>query len=90
MGDNSKIEWTDATWNPVTGCRKISAGCKHCYAEEVAARMKRMGVKGYENGFEPTFHPDRLTIPIKWKKARRIFVCSMSDLFIPSRYVTML
>lgn len=90
MGDKSKIEWTDATWNPVTGCTKVSPGCKHCYAERFAERWR--GVKGhaYEQGFDLKLWPDRLTIPLRWKKPRMIFVNSMSDLFhedVPSDYV---
>lgn len=81
-GDMStKIEWTDETWNPITGCRKISDGCKNCYAERMAKRLA--GRYGYpaDDPFKPTFHEDRLKIPLKWKKPRRIFVCSMSDFF---------
>ena len=90
MGDKSAIEWTDATWNPVTGCDKVSAGCKNCYAERTAARMKAMGVPGYENGFKVALHPDRVSIPLRWKKPRRIFVNSMSDLFhdeVPDAFI---
>lgn len=77
----SKIEWTDATWNPSTGCNKITAGCKHCYAEVMAKRLQAMGTPGYENGFEFTLMPDRLEIPKKIKKPTKFFVNSMSDLF---------
>lgn len=78
----SKIEWTDRTWNPITGCSKISEGCKNCYAEVMTSRLCAMGVKKYENGFDKvTFHEDALEEPLKWKKPSRIFVCSMSDLF---------
>ncbi len=77
----SKIEWTDRTWNPVTGCTKVSPGCKHCYAETMAARLKRMGVKGYQNGFDVTMHSSRLFDPYRWRKPVKIFVCSMADLF---------
>lgn len=77
----SKIEWTDATWNPVTGCTKVSAGCAHCYALRQATRMQAMGVAGYENGFAPTCHPSRLAAPASWVKPRKVFVCSMGDLF---------
>jgi len=77
----SKIEWTDATWNPSTGCNKITAGCKFCYAEVMAKRLKAMGAPGYENGFEFTLMPDRLNIPKKIKKPTKFFVNSMSDLF---------
>jgi len=81
MGDKSAIEWTDATWNPVTGCTKLSPGCKHCYAERLSARLKAMGNPRYYNGFGITLHPDQLALPLKWKQPRRIFVNSMSDLF---------
>ncbi len=81
MAANSKIEWTEATWNPVTGCTKISPGCKHCYAERLAKRLQAMGVKKYANGFRVTLHPDVLDIPLHWRKPRMIFVNSMSDLF---------
>jgi protein gp37 len=77
----SNIEWTDATWNPVTGCSKVSPGCKHCYAERFSKRLQKMGVKKYVNGFRVTLHPDSLKIPLDWKKPRKIFVNSMSDLF---------
>ncbi len=90
MGDKSAIEWTDATWNPVTGCTKLSPGCKHCYAERLAARLKAMGNPRYRNGFELVLHPDQLILPLKWKQPRRIFVNSMSDLFhetIPEDFI---
>ena len=77
----SKIEWTDATWNPVTGCSKISPGCKHCYAERMAKRLQAMDQPKYRNGFAVTSHPDALDAPLGWKRPRRIFVNSMSDLF---------
>ena len=83
MNGSSKIEWTEATWNPVTGCTKVSAGCKHCYAETMAHRLHAMGVKGYENGFTVSIHPDRLSIPLRRKKPTLWFVNSMSDLFHP-------
>lgn len=81
MGGKSKIEWCDATWNPVQGCTPISAGCKNCYAKRIAERFK--GTKGhpYEYGFNVLFFPERLSIPSKWKKPKNIFVCSMGDLF---------
>ena len=79
----TKIEWTDRTWNPVTGCTKQSAGCAHCYAETMARRLHAMGMKKYENGFKVNIHPDDLEEPLKWKKGSNIFVCSMSDLFHP-------
>jgi protein gp37 len=83
MSDSSKIEWTQATWNPVTGCTKVSPGCAHCYAETFAERFR--GVKGhpYENGFDLQIRPERLELPLTWKRPRLIFVNSMSDLFHP-------
>jgi protein gp37 len=90
MGDNSAIEWTDATWNPVTGCTKVSPGCKYCYAERLAVRLKAMGNPRYTHGFDLTLHPDQLQLPLKWRQPRRIFVNSMSDLFhedIPVQYI---
>ncbi|WFF71820.1 phage Gp37/Gp68 family protein [Proteiniclasticum sp. QWL-01] len=77
----TKIEWTDRTWNPVTGCTKQSTGCAHCYAETMANRLRAMGVAKYANGFTPTMHEASLCEPIKWKKSHTIFVCSMADLF---------
>lgn len=77
----SKIEWTDATWNPSTGCNKVTSGCKNCYAEVMAKRLQAMGTPGYENGFEFTIMPERLEIPKKIKKPTKFFVNSMSDLF---------
>lgn len=77
----TKIEWTDKTWNPVTGCSKVSAGCANCYAEVMARRLQAMGQEKYKNGFEITLHHDVLCQPIHWKKPHTIFVCSMSDLF---------
>jgi protein gp37 len=90
MGENSKIEWTDSTWNPVRGCTKVSPGCKHCYAETWAERFR--GVKGspFEQGFDLQLVPHKLTEPLRWKKSRRIFVNSMSDLFqedVPTEYI---
>lgn len=90
MSDGSAIEWTDATWNPVTGCSKVSQGCKHCYAERLAARLQAMGNPRYENGFRVTLHPDLLTLPLRWRQPRRIFVNSMSDLYheeVPEEFV---
>lgn len=81
MALNSKIEWTEATWNPVTGCSKVSAGCKNCYAERLAARLQAMGNARYRNGFKVTLHPDLLDLPRRWREPRLIFVNSMSDLF---------
>lgn len=77
----SKIEWTDASWNPITGCTKISSGCQHCYAEVMSRRLKAMGVDKYKNGFQVALHEDCLEEPVKWRKPKAIFVCSMSDLF---------
>jgi protein gp37 len=81
MSTRSSIEWTEATWNPVTGCTKVSPGCKHCYAERMSKRLKAMGQPKYANGFELTVHPECLDQPLDWKKPRMIFVNSMSDLF---------
>lgn len=90
MAENSPIEWTDATWNPVTGCTKVSPGCKHCYAERLATRLQRMANPRYTNGFSVTLHRDQLELPLRWKSPRRIFVNSMSDLFhelVPDRFI---
>jgi protein gp37 len=81
MTQSSTIEWTECTWNPVTGCIKISPGCKNCYAERMAHRLKAMGNPRYTNEFEPTVHEDLLDAPLNWKKSKIIFVNSMSDLF---------
>jgi len=81
MSTLSRIEWTEQTWNPTTGCTKISPGCKHCYAETMARRLKAMGVKGYENGFKLTILPERLVEPLNRRKSTMYFVNSMSDLF---------
>jgi len=81
MGLVSKIEWTESTWNPVTGCTKISAGCKHCYAERMAKRLQAMGQPNYASGFELTLHEKVIGLPLMWKKPQTIFVNSMSDLF---------
>ncbi len=86
----SRIEWTHATWNPVTGCSKVSPGCDHCYADRMAKRLQAMGVHKYRNGFEVTLHPDVLDAPLRWQKPQIIFVNSMSDLFhekVPFEYV---
>ena len=86
----SKIEWTESTWNPVSGCTKISRGCDNCYAEHMAMRLKAMGTRGYENGFEVTMHPHALEKPLKMKKPQVIFVNSMSDIFhekIPNEFI---
>lgn len=94
----TQIEWTDKTWNPVTGCTKISAGCKHCYAEALAERLHAMGNPRYRNGFALTLHPDKLREPAHWREPVRIFVNSMSDMlhadvpdaFIDEAFVTMI
>ncbi len=83
MAEISKIEWTDSTWNPVTGCTKISPGCKYCYAETLAERWRGVKDHPYEQGFDLRLWPERLELPLRWKKSRRIFVNSMSDLFHP-------
>lgn len=86
----STIEWTEATWNPVTGCDKMSPGCDHCYAERLAIRLQAMGQSNYANGFEVTLQPHILELPLRWKKPQIIFVNSMSDLFhheIPESYI---
>lgn len=77
----TKIEWTDKTWNPITGCSKHSTGCLHCYAETMSRRLHAMGVEKYKNEFRLTLHRDNLNEPLAWKKSHNIFVCSMSDLF---------
>jgi protein gp37 len=90
MATHSPIEWTDTTWNPVTGCMKISPGCTHCYAERMANRLKRMGQRNYQNGFDVTLQPHMLELPLKLKRPKRIFVNSMSDLFhvdVPLSYI---
>ena len=81
MVSKSHIEWTDSTWNPVTGCDKVSPGCKHCYAERMAKRLHAMGQHRYRNNFKLTLHEDLIEAPLSWKKPRVIFVNSMSDLF---------
>ena len=81
MATNSHIEWTEATWNPVTGCDKVSPGCAHCYAERMAKRLQAMGQRNYANGFELTLQEHMLELPLKWKRSKRIFVNSMSDMF---------
>lgn len=90
MAQNSRIEWTESTWNPVTGCTKISAGCKNCYAERMAFRLQAMGSDNYVNGFRLTVHPDVLAVPLRWRQPRTIFVNSMSDLFhrdVPTDFI---
>lgn len=90
MATNSSIEWTEATWNPVTGCDKVSPGCAHCYAERMTKRLQGMGQPNYRRGFELTLQPHMLEHPLRWKKPRRIFVNSMSDLFhhkVPRHFI---
>lgn len=90
MATESHIEWTDTTWNPVTGCSKVSQGCKNCYAERLAHRLKAMGLHRYRNGFDVTLHERAIDEPFRWKKPRKVFVNSMSDLFheeIPLEYI---
>lgn len=81
MATKSSIEWTESTWNPVTGCTKISPGCAHCYAERMALRLQAMGQANYKNGFRVTTHEHALALPLRWRKPQAIFVNSMSDLF---------
>ncbi|MDI7277069.1 MAG: phage Gp37/Gp68 family protein [Anaerolineae bacterium] len=81
MAGSTSIEWTEATWNPVTGCTAVSTGCKHCYAERMALRLKAMGNRRYARGFQVTLHHDLLDLPLRWRQPRVIFVNSMSDLF---------
>ena len=90
MSEQSAIEWTDATWNPVTGCTKISPGCRNCYAERLARRLRAMESPRYRQGFALTLQPDLLDLPLRWRTPKRIFVNSMSDLFhesVPLDYV---
>jgi protein gp37 len=90
VSDQTGIEWTDATWNPVTGCTKISPGCKNCYAERLALRLQAMGNPRYRTGFAVTLQADQVDLPLRWKRPRRIFVNSMSDLFheaVPEDYI---
>lgn len=90
MAGTTSIEWTEMTWNPVTGCRKISQGCKHCYAERMAVRLHAMGNRRYEAGFEPTLHHDLIDAPRRWRAPRTVFVNSMSDLFqeeVPLQFI---
>lgn len=90
MADRSAIEWTEATWNPVTGCDKVSPGCAHCYAEAFAERFRGVPGHPYEQGFDLRFWPQRLEQPLRWKRPRMIFVNSMSDLFherIPEAFI---
>ncbi len=90
MALRSLIEWTESTWNPVTGCDKVSPGCKNCYAERLAKRLKAMGQANYSNGFSLTLHEEALGLPLRWRRPRTIFVNSMSDLFhekVPARFI---
>jgi len=90
MAGQSSIEWTEVTWNPVTGCTKISPGCKHCYAERMALRLEAMGQHRYRNGFAVTLHPDAIKEPLRWHKPRVVFVNSMSYLFhrdVPESFI---
>jgi protein gp37 len=90
MADKSSIEWTDATWNPVTGCTKISAGCDNCYAERFSERFRGTPGHPFENGFDLTLRPDRLTQPLRWRQPRMVFVNSMSDLYhkdVPKEFI---
>ncbi|MBI3448919.1 MAG: phage Gp37/Gp68 family protein [Acidobacteria bacterium] len=90
MANNSSIEWTDATWNPVTGCTKISSGCKNCYAERFAERFRGVMGHPYEQGFDLTLWPARLQLPLTWRRSRMVFVNSMSDLFhedVPDEFI---
>ncbi len=79
----SEIEWTEMTWNPTTGCTKISAGCKFCYAEVMSRRLQAMGLEKYKDGFQVVEHPDALDLPYSWRGSKLVFVNSMSDLFHP-------
>ncbi|SEO10557.1 DUF5131 family protein [Paenibacillus sp. OK076] len=90
MASSSHIEWTEATWNPVTGCTKVSEGCRNCYALAMARRLEAMGNPRYLNGFNVTLHHDLIEVPLKWKKPRKIFVNSMSDMFhkdVPDEFI---
>ncbi|MBS0365115.1 MAG: phage Gp37/Gp68 family protein [Proteobacteria bacterium] len=90
MATDSNIEWTEFTWNPVTGCVKVSQGCKHCYAERMAKRLKAMGSDRYADGFKPTLHWDLIATPLAWRRPRLVFVNSMSDLFqedVPEKFI---
>lgn len=90
MAQKSAIEWTESTWNPLSGCTKVSPGCKHCYAERMARRLQAMGQPNYANGFELTLHEEALELPLQWKKPQTIFVNSMSDMFhekVPRNFI---
>src|SRR5919106_681121 len=91
MGSSTAIEWTDATWNPVTGCTKISAGCDNCYAERISERFRGTRGHPFERGFDLTLRPERIDQPLHWREPRMIFVNSMSDLFhkdVPHKFVS--
>ncbi len=91
MATKSSIEWTESTWNPLTGCTKVSPGCKNCYAERMSLRLQAMGQPNYKNGFSLTIHPHILCLPLQWKTPQMIFVNSMSDLFhpdVPEYYIS--
>ena len=90
MATKSSIEWTESTWNPLTGCTKVSPGCKHCYAERMALRLQAMGQPNYVNGFDLTLHENAKELPLRWKKPQTIFVNSMSDMFhaeVPAEFI---
>lgn len=90
MAEHSGIEWTESTWNPLTGCTKVSPGCKRCYAERLARRLQAMGQRNYRNGFKLTLHEHMLKVPLQWKTPQLVFVNSMSDLFqseVPEEFV---
>src|SRR6266849_6101512 len=90
MADATAIEWTDSTWNPATGCTKISAGCDHCYAERLSERFRGVTGHPFSNGFDLTLRPERLDLPLRWSRPRKIFVNSMSDLFhkgVPNEFI---
>lgn len=90
MAENSSIEWTTSTWNPVTGCSKVSAGCLNCYAERMSRRLQAMGQHNYRNGFKVTTHAHVLPLPLQWRKPQTVFVNSMSDLFhksVPKTFI---
>src|SRR5512141_1507418 len=90
MAEHSGIEWTESTWNPLTGCTKVSPGCKHCYAERMSKRLRAMGQANYANGFALTLHERALDLPLAWRRPQVIFVNSMSDLFhadVPEAFI---
>lgn len=90
MAGDSSIEWTDSTWNPVSGCSKVSPGCKHCYAERMALRLQAMGLEAYRDGFSVRLQPQALEAPLRWRQPRTVFVNSMSDLYhdkVPDAYI---